>query len=206
MISIWLLTKFFGFMSNCYDELNIINGTNMVARVKDIIDNTKQIYMTDSSLETLMDFERVLDELDTYVFANWEKGELVEGPIYEKYFVTCTFMWPYKLMPDPRGAERLLDYNCNVRFRKTSYEYPVVVKDQSDFRSDTHMPKMTTRPVWLVEIVMPKQLMRDIHKGSIELEAETIDLEDIEQSYETGLDDDVYKADEEQNNEQQPAL
>lgn len=174
----------------------------MVANVRDIIDNTKNIYMTDSALESLMDFERVLDELDTYVFQNWIKGELVEGPIYEKYFVTCTFMWPYKLMPDPRGAERLLDYNCKVRFRKTTFSYPVKVKDQSDFRPDTHMPRMVDKPVWLVEIVMPKQLMTDIHRGSVELESETVDLEDIEQSYEVGLDDDIYQADEKQPNEQ----
>lgn len=179
----------------------------MVANVSDIIDNTKNIYMTDSALESLMDFERVLDELDTYVFDNWIKGELVEGPIYEKYFVTCTFMWPYKLMPDPRGAERLLDYNCRVRYKKTQFEYPVVVKDQSDFQPATHMPKMVKKPIWLVEIVMPKQLMKDIHRGSLELESETVDLEDIEQSYEVGLDDDVYKDNEDDNNEtaQQPA-
>lgn len=175
----------------------------MTAKVQDIIDNTKKLYTTDSALESLMDFERVLDELDTYVFANWDKGELVEGPIYEKYFVTCTFMWPYKLMPDPRAAERLLDYNCKVRFRKTSYQYPVQVKDSSDFKDGTHMPKMVSRPIWLVEIVMPKQLMRDIHQGSVELEAENVDLEDIEQSYEVGLDDDVYQSNDETENEQQ---
>ena len=172
----------------------------MVANVRDIIDNTKNIYMTDSALESLMDFERVLDELDTYVFKNWIKGELVEGPIYEKYFVTCTFMWPHKLMPDPRGAERLLDYNCKVRFRKTTFSYPVTVKDQGDFRPGTHMPRMVDKQVWLVEIVMPKQLMRDIHRGSVELESENIDLEDIEQSYEVGLDDDVYKENDEETN------
>jgi hypothetical protein len=45
----------------------------------------------------------------------------------------------------------------------------------------------------LVEIVMPKKLMQDITQGSIELENETIDAEDIEQAYSTGADDDVYK-------------
>ena len=49
--------------------------------VKDIVDNTKRIYMSDSSMETLMDFERVLDEVDLYAFKNWKKGELIEGPI-----------------------------------------------------------------------------------------------------------------------------
>jgi hypothetical protein len=178
----------------------------MTANIKDIIDNTKNLYITDSALESLMDFERVLDELDTYVFKNWLKGELVEGPIYEKYFVVCTFMWPYKLMPDPRGAERLLDYGCYVRYKQTKFHYPVTVKDQDDFRPGTRMPKMAEKPIWLVEIVMPKQLMRDIHRGSIELESETLDLEDIEQSYEVGLDDDIYKQndDENPNAQQQP--
>ena len=76
-----------------------------MADIKDVLQNTKKIYMTDSALTSLMDFERVIDELDVYVFKNWKKGELVAGPEYEKYFITCTFMWPYKLMPDPRGGE-----------------------------------------------------------------------------------------------------
>ena len=38
--------------------------------------------------------------------------------------------------------------------------------------------------------------MQEIHQGSIELEHDTIDVEDIEQSYEEGLDDDMYKAEE----------
>ena len=166
--------------------------------VKDILDNIKTIYTTQNTLETLMDFERVLDELDTYVFKNWLKGELVEGPVYEKYFVTCTFMWPKKMMPDPRGAERLLDYKCSIKYIKSHLEYPVTVDDPGDFRSGTHMPKMAQKPVWLVKITMPKELMHEIQRGSVNLESETVDLEDIQQSYETGLDDDVYQQDEEQ--------
>jgi hypothetical protein len=36
--------------------------------------------------------------------------------------------------------------------------------------------------------------MQEIHQGSMELEHDTMDVEDIEQSYEEGLDDDMYKA------------
>jgi len=182
----------------------------MAAELKTIINNIKDIYMSDSSVITLMDFERVLDELDLYVFENWNKGELVEGPIYEKYFVRCTFMWPYKLMPDPRGGERLLDYDCEVKYRKDVLFYPVKVHSYDDFKPGTKVPRMAKKPVWLVEIIMPKQLMQDINRGSLELEADTVDVEDIESAYETGVDDDVYKSDDEQNqglnqNEQQIA-
>ena len=161
----------------------------MAKEILDVIENTREIFMTDSSLSTLMDFERVLDELDIYVFKHWKQGELVEGPIYEKYFVTCTFMWPYKLMPDPRGGERLLSYDCEVYYSKDWLEYPVNVDDPDDFEPGTKMPKMNRTPVWLITIVMPKKLMQEINQGSLELESETLDLEDIEQAYEEGTND-----------------
>ena len=178
----------------------------MSKAIHDVIENTKDIFMTDSSLATLLDFERVLDELDTYVFANWKEGELVEGPIYEKYFVTCTFMWPYKLMPDPRGGERLLDYDCEIYYSKDTLEYPIKVENPDDYEPGTKMPKMAKKPIWLVTIVMPKKLMQEIQQGSLDLESATLDLEDIEKAYEEGEDSNVnYDQQEEQANaEQQP--
>jgi hypothetical protein len=168
----------------------------MTTNIADIIANTKEIYMTDSSLESLMDFERVLDELDLYAFANWKQGELIAGPIYEKYFITCTFMWPHKKMPDPSGGERLLNYDCEVSYQKSTLEKPVEVKDQSDFEPGGKMPKLKKTSIWLVTVTMPKDLIRDIKQGSLELESSTIDLEDIDKAYEQGEDNDVYKDEE----------
>ena len=176
----------------------------MAKPIADVIENTKQIFMTDSSLSTLLDFERVLDELDLYVFAHWKEGELVEGPVYEKYFVTCTFMWPYKMMPDPRGGERLLEYECEIYYSKDTLEYPIKVETPDDFEPGTKMPKMAKKPIWLVTIVMPKKLMQEIQQGSLELESATLDLEDIEQAYEEGNDsEDSYDQEQEEQNVQQ---
>ena len=177
----------------------------MPADLKTIINNVKDIYVSDSSVKSLMDFERVLDEVDLYVFKNWKKGELVEGPVYEKYFIKCTFMWPRKLMPDPRGGERLLEYGCDVRFKRELLEYPIKVKDPKDYKPGTKVPKLGHSPVWLVEIVMPKKLMQDISQGSVELENETVDAEDIEDAYNTGVSDDVYKTPDAQSPEAQAA-
>ena len=58
-----------------------------------VADNIKNIYMSEGTLLTLLDFERVLDSLDVYAFKNWEIGELVQGPIVSKYEVSCIFMW-----------------------------------------------------------------------------------------------------------------
>ena len=173
----------------------------MSKAIKDVIENTKDIIMTDSSLVTLLDFERVLDELDLYVFDHWKEGELVQGPVYEKYFVSCTFMWPYKLMPDPRGGQRLIDYDCEVYYSKDMLEFPIKVKKPEDFQPGTKMPKMAKKPIWLVTVVMPKKLMQEIQQGSLDLESETLDLEDIESAYEEGNDDAMSSDDQRQEKE-----
>jgi hypothetical protein len=160
----------------------------MATNINDVLENIKSISLTDSAINTLLDFERVIDELDLYAFTNWKRGELVQGPKYEKYFVTCTFMWPYKKMPDPRGGERLLDYGCEIKYTKDHLVYPVKVKSPEDFKPGTKFPKMARTPIWLVEIVMPKKLMQEINQGSLELESGNVDAEDIESSYEEGLD------------------
>jgi len=175
----------------------------MPANIKELLQNTKEIFMTDSAVSTLLDFERVLDELDLYAFAHWKNGELVEGPVYEKYFVKCTFMWPYKKMPDPRGAARLSEYDCDISYKQDFFEHPIKVKTPMDFKPGTKFPRMIKSPIWLVEIVMPKKLMQDIEQGALELESGTVDMEDIDSAYETGADDET-QATQDLNNEQQP--
>jgi len=175
----------------------------MATNIKEIIKNTKDIFMTDSALVSLLEFERVIDQLDVYVFKNWKQGELAKGPVYEKYFITCTFMWPYKKMPDPSGGQRLLDYGCEVRYKKAILKYPVKVKTPNDFEPGTKMPKMAKTPIWFVEISMPRQLMSEIHRGSIEIESELYDADEIASAYEQGANNDVYDERKDQNEQAQ---
>ena len=42
-------------------------------------------------------------------------------------------------------------------------------------------------PIWLVEITMQKDLIADIRSGSIELEGQELDLEDLDLGYEEDL-------------------
>jgi hypothetical protein len=168
-----------------------------------VAENIKDIYLSEGSLLTLLDFERVLDELDLYAFKNWGIGELVSGPDIGKYRVTCIFMWPEKLMPDPRGARRLLPFDCEVKYKKTTMKVPMKIEDPSDYRPGTQKARLVEKKIWLVEIVMPKALMSDIRTGSIELEDQDIDLEDLDDAYEQGLDQDSYQSDEQAQNAQQ---
>ena len=168
-----------------------------------VADNIKNLYMSEGSLLTLLDFERVLDELDLYSFKNWQLGELVSGPDIGKYKVGCIFLWPEKLMPDPRGARRLLPFDCEVKFKKTRMQIPVKIEEPDDFVPGTHKARLIEKPVWLVEIIMPKNLMSDIRTGSIELEDQDIDLEELDDAYAEDLDDQEFKQDDQAQQQQQ---
>ena len=167
-----------------------------------VADNIKKLYMSEGSLLTLMDFERVLDELDLYAFKNWILGELVQGPDIGKYKVGCIFLWPEKLMPDPRGARRLLPFDCEVRFKKTQMKIPIKIEEPDDYVPGTHKARLIEKPVWLVEIVMPKSLMGDIRTGSIEMEDEDIDLGELDDAYDQDLDKQEFKQDDTENDQQ----
>ena len=168
--------------------------------------NIRDIYMSEGSLLTLLDFERVLDELDLYAFRNWSIGELVSGPTIGKYNVTCVFMWPEQRMPDPRGARRLLPFDCTVKFKKTMMAVPMKIDTPSDYRPGTHKAKLSEHKIWLVEITMPKSLMSDIRTGALELEDQDIDLADLDDAYEQDLDQEEYQNDEQAENAQDNLL
>lgn len=156
-------------------------------------EQVKNIYMSEGVIATLLDYERVLDEMDIYAFRNWAIGELVEGPEIKRYSVSCVFMWPRELMPDPKGARRLLPFGCEVKFKKTIMTVPVKIEDPDDYRQGTRKPKMIKKDIWLVEITIPKYLINDIRQGSVELEDQDVDLADLDQAYEQDLDTEAYE-------------
>jgi hypothetical protein len=155
--------------------------------------NIQDIYLSEGSLLNLLDFERVLDEFDVYAFKNWKYGELVEGPDIGKYKVTCTFMWPEKLMPDPRGGKRLLPFDVEILFKKTKMKIPMKIQNPSDYQPGTHKAKLMEKWVWLVEITMPKALMDDIRTGSVEVEGQEIDFQELDDAYDEDLDQEQYQ-------------
>lgn len=171
-----------------------------------VAENIRDLFLSEGSLLSLLDFERVLDELDLYAFKNWQLGELVSGPDVGRYTVKCIFMWPENLMPDPRGGRRLLPFDCKIKFKKTKIKIPIKISEPDDYVPGTHKARLITKPIWLVEIEMPKSLMTDIRTGSIEMEDETIDLEELDQAYEQDLDQQEYKnAPQQQSQSQLPA-
>lgn len=147
----------------------------------DVIKNIENMYESNTAFGVLKDFERVLDELDLYVYANWEDGELAEGPKVDRHWVTVKFFWPYKQMPDPMGGKRLLDYDCKVFYEKSHIVKPRKILKPDDFRPGTKKGKLDREPIWIVEIRMPKSLLSEIYNASLD----DLDIRDIEQNDQT---------------------
>lgn len=160
--------------------------------IVDIVKNVETIYNSNTAFQVLKDFERVLDELDLYVYENWEKGELVAGPKIERHWITCSFMWDQKEMPDPMGGKRLLDYDCKVFYKKDHYLQPKKIEKPEDFRPGTKRGKLERIPVWVVEIQMPKSLVMDMYSAfakELETDEDMMDVQGMPQDADTMVDD-----------------
>lgn len=132
---------------------------------KSILKNIETIYESDNSLKILKDFERVLDEMNLYVYEHWIQGELISGPYDSRYWVTCSFMWPEGSKPNADGVKTLLDYGCRVKFDQDVMMEVRRIRTPDDIRPGTKKGKIDQKPIWTVEIKMPKKLMFNINQG-----------------------------------------
>jgi hypothetical protein len=156
--------------------------------VENILKNIESIYESNTAFNVLKDFERVLDELDVYVYKNWQDGELVMGPEIDRHWITCAFMWPRDKMPDPMGGKRLLDYDCKVGYKKDSILTPRKIRSPDDIRPGTKKGKLDRKPIWIVEIHMPKKLLADIFQAMDQTEKYQTEPA-VEQSIDTEAQD-----------------
>ena len=133
--------------------------------ILDVIQNIQDLYENNSSLAVLKDFERVLDEMDTYVYENWEDGELAYGPRVDRHWITAGFMWPQNKMPDPTAGKRLMELGCKISYQKSHLVEPRKIRTAEDIRPNSKKGRLDRHPIWIVEIQMPKKIAFDIYKG-----------------------------------------
>lgn len=109
-----------------------------------------------SILDTLMEFERTLDNAEVFAYQNWILGELVEGPDISRYWYKTIWMFPYNMMPDPDGGLRLTKIGAKVNFKKGIFKKPVKVNGPQDWvNPESKKAKMAEHEVWLVTIELP---------------------------------------------------
>jgi len=133
--------------------------------ILEVIQNIDDLYENNTSLAILKDFERVLDEMDVYAYENWEDGELAYGPQVDRHWITVGFMWPKDKMPNPVAAQRLQDLGCRIKYEKSHLVEPRKIRTPDDIRPGTKKGKLDRKPIWIVEIQMPKKIAFDMYKG-----------------------------------------
>jgi hypothetical protein len=133
--------------------------------ILDVIKNIEELYENNSSLAVLKDFERVFEELDVYVYENWIDGELAYGPRVDRHWITAGFMWEADKMPNPVAGKRLVELGCKVTYQKSHLLEPRKIRTPEDLRPNSKKGKLDRKPIWIVEVQMPKTVAFDVYKG-----------------------------------------
>lgn len=158
----------------------------MTIAVKMLNDQIKKVSETNTLLDMLLEFEKTLDSLDLYAFANWDDGEVLSGPDLGRHFMTVKLMYPHAKMPDPDGAKRLVARDCLVKYTKETLLRPKKIRNFDDlivevgpdgapkYRAKTH-----SEPVWVVEIKMPRRYVDEFNIDIVKADEDSyVDLED----------------------------
>jgi len=169
-----------------------------------INNNINSIHGSETLLDLLLEWEDMLDKLDIYAFKNWKKGELIDGPQVEKYWITCTLMYPYKLMPDPDATPRLTKHGIKVSYKEDHYLKPASLVHPEDAEPRANEEKFTTAgqikpsegkrraklikiPIWLVKIEIPRHFIDEFLADTASTSGdENIELGDVQDAYDEG--------------------
>jgi hypothetical protein len=168
----------------------------MTVAVKMVNDTIKMISDTNSLFDMLLQFEKVLAEIDLYAFRNWFKGEILEGPTLKRHYVIVKLLYRIDEMPDPAGAKRLMARGCLVSYEKDTLITPRKVKGYSDIDIETrpdgtnkYRAKPQSDPVWVVTIEMPRRYVDEFITDVVEADADSyVDTESL--NTETEMDQD----------------
>lgn len=149
-------------------------------------------------LDILIQMEDVLDTMDVYVFKNWLRGEIVEGPIVRRYWLDMTLRYPFDKMPDPKAGLRLLKHGVRVDYEKARYETEEFGSGGVEIEENEE-DENTEDLVWLVRISIPRRLVSQMNAAQHDFYDEEIDVDDVEDAQDSGLDDESgYHTDEQE--------
>ena len=161
--------------------------------IEEIVETIAEMKRNKNKLGTLLDFEKILDDLNIYAYRNWIQGEVIKGPVITKFWVEVYLMYPEKFMPDPDAALRLIKHGCHVFYKKEKLLSTVKIKSPDDLVPEKdprgrRKPKTKEFSVYVIKIVLPKHLLGGSQIDNVDIKGTGIDLDDIIDAYEKGMD------------------
>lgn len=132
--------------------------------------NLRRIYAHSNLLDVLVEIEKVLDNLDIYVFDGWESAEIIAGPEFRRYWVDVALM--FESRPDTKCLNRLIQHGIGVK-KKMLKKKTAKVDDKG--KQSTELKK-----VFVIILNVPRHLLSDLSIDPIYIDAdEVIDGDDI---------------------------
>lgn len=154
------------------------------------IENIKKLITNGSLLDVAIAIESFLDDMNIYVYKNWFDGVIWNGPILKRYMVEISLKYPYKKMPDPTALKILQKLGVMWDMHEHIERVPVVIKSPNDYRDGTKKAKIVDNPVWIVTLNIPRRFIDESELNDLGIFDE-INLEDIEDAYDDGIDKDA---------------
>lgn len=157
---------------------------------KNINQVIQNLFAKRSLLEVLLRIEKLLDQMNLYVYPNWFKGEILEGPKITRYWTEVALKFEFDDMPDPRGAKILEKIGVEVSYAKDYMLVPVEVKEPNDLKPNNR-PKMKKKPIWIVYLSIPRRFIDEADLEDLEMfdDELDVDLEDVSDAEDLGLED-----------------
>jgi len=169
----------------------------MSTDLEDLKQTLDKLVDSSSDLNVLLEFEEVLDNLHIYSYKNWEYGEVLAGPDVSRYWITVSLIYPYKKMPDPDGALRLIKHGARVFFYKDTLTEPVKITKPEDLgpedpKTGKRKPKKKKTKVWVVVIEMPREFVDEFESKKVTVNGIDIDMSEIDGAYDSdAMDDEI---------------
>lgn len=173
--------------------------------MQDSYDFLRKLEQSQTLINVLMAFEDWIDSLDMYAFDNWFNGEVIEGPIIERYWVTVALKYDYKDMPDPTGGKRMIKNGAKVKFIKAKQELYLPNKDDIDLNpedtqeltnqpyyqesNEDSTPEPKHKDIWIIIIKLPRRFVEEVIEADLEEFEEYLDVEDVSDARDEGLND-----------------
>lgn len=166
-----------------------------------IYKNTKNVNDNYGKLDAAMEVAAFLEQVGAFAFDNWIDGELVYGPVIEKYYVTIKMMFPKKLPPNPAVFERLTNLECIVELNEDTYKRVALIRDDKvqplEFSADNGFTKKTfEHRVWIVTVRVPQRYLSLDGNTVFNIDGEDIYYSDIEAVYQGEEEAEASAADE----------
>jgi hypothetical protein len=154
-------------------------------------------------LDILLQTEDILDSLDVYCYKNWLDGEVVDGPLVRRHWISVSLLYPLHKMPDPRAALRLLKHDIIVEFskvRQSGADYqpladaaapePPPGSTLSGAAPATGAPADAAAETqfWMIKIAFPRRLLTQMG-ADLSFYDDEVDVEDVEAAKDSGIDD-----------------